>query len=279
MFHQLKAISLETLIAAIKATPPWRIAVALAFTGVSFAALASYDVIAVQVVAPDAVPLWGAVFAGAAANAVSNTLGFHPITASAVRFRVYRRWGLSLPSTGRVVALSWAALGLGFAGTLGGALLIDAPSTTYRISGIVLALATGALVIWMTCAPRTVRVAGLTLDLPHGWRAVTQLGIGAIETGATIAALYVLIPGGVTHPSFPVFCLAFIGAVLLGIASHAPGGVGVFEAAMLTLFPSGQAAFLAALLLFRALYNLLPFVLAVLGLILFELSWRAGKRG
>jgi len=54
-----------------------------------------------------------------------------------------------------------------------------------------------------------------------------------------------------------------LAATLLGVLSHAPGGVGVFEAAVLTAFPAGRhAELLAALLLYRLLYNLAPFCLA-----------------
>ena len=68
-------------------------------------------------------------------------------------------------------------------------------------------------------------------------------------------------------PPFDVFAVGCIVSVLLGVASHAPGGLGVFEAGM-TAFLAGRGRpdLLAALLLFRLLYNLLPFALAVLAL-------------
>jgi uncharacterized membrane protein YbhN (UPF0104 family) len=55
--------------------------------------------------------------------------------------------------------------------------------------------------------------------------------------------------------------------VVLGIVSHAPGGLGIFEVAMLAGSPAqGRAGILAALLLYRIIYNLCPFLLAVAAL-------------
>lgn len=66
-------------------------------------------------------------------------------------------------------------------------------------------------------------------------------------------------------------------ATLLGFASHAPGGIGVFDAAMLVgLWQYEKGKLLAALLLFRVLYYLLPFAIALIILAARELisAWR-----
>ena len=61
--------------------------------------------------------------------------------------------------------------------------------------------------------------------------------------------------------SLPV---VFILATLLGFASHAPGSLGVFDAAMLVALPEfGREQLLATLLVFRVLYFVIPFGLAI----------------
>ena len=56
----------------------------------------------------------------------------------------------------------------------------------------------------------------------------------------------------------------FITATLLGFASHSPGGLGVFDAAMLiALWQYDAEELLAGLLIFRLLYYILPFTLAL----------------
>jgi len=56
----------------------------------------------------------------------------------------------------------------------------------------------------------------------------------------------------------------FILATLLGFASHAPGSLGVFDAAMLVALPQfGREQLLATLLVFRVLYFVIPFGIAI----------------
>jgi uncharacterized membrane protein YbhN (UPF0104 family) len=56
----------------------------------------------------------------------------------------------------------------------------------------------------------------------------------------------------------------FVTPTLLGFASHSPGGLGVFDTAMLVgLWHFDQAQLLAGLLLFRILYYITPFALSL----------------
>jgi glycosyltransferase 2 family protein len=67
---------------------------------------------------------------------------------------------------------------------------------------------------------------------------------------------------------FVSLAVVFILATLLGFASHAPGSIGVFDAAMLVaLWQFDKEDLVAGLLLFRLLYYIVPFAisLAVLG--------------
>jgi glycosyltransferase 2 family protein len=55
-----------------------------------------------------------------------------------------------------------------------------------------------------------------------------------------------------------------VSATLLGFLSHSPGGLGVFDAAMLVALSQFDAEeLLAGLLIFRLLYYITPFVLAL----------------
>jgi phosphotransferase system glucose/maltose/N-acetylglucosamine-specific IIC component len=58
--------------------------------------------------------------------------------------------------------------------------------------------------------------------------------------------------------------VVFILATLLGFASHAPGSLGVFDAAMLVALPQfGREHLVATLLLYRVLYFVIPFMIAI----------------
>jgi len=92
----------------------------------------------------------------------------------------------------------------------------------------------------------------------------TRLFLGVADIGCAAATLYVLLPPESQSLGFVAFAAIYVFAALVGAASHAPGGVGVFEAVMLGVIPApSKEALLAALLLFRAIYYLLPFALAV----------------
>jgi glycosyltransferase 2 family protein len=87
--------------------------------------------------------------------------------------------------------------------------------------------------------------------------------IGVIDLGFCAMAMYLLMPA---EPSIDFLSLSvvFILATLLGFASHAPGSLGVFDAAMLVALPDfGREQLLATLLVFRVLYFVIPFTLAI----------------
>jgi uncharacterized membrane protein YbhN (UPF0104 family) len=89
------------------------------------------------------------------------------------------------------------------------------------------------------------------------------LALGVIDLCCAAGALFVILPHG--HGlDFISFCAAYVLACLLGIASHMPGGIGAFEATMLNAVPAPSAeALLASLLLFRIIYYVGPFILAL----------------
>jgi len=110
--------------------------------------------------------------------------------------------------------------------------------------------------------------------LPTPTIAVGQALISAIEWTLAGAVLYVLLPP--SGLSFLQFLGAFFIAMLLGMASHVPGGVGVFEGLIVLLLKpyltSGQL--LPALVVYRAVYYLLPLAVALIGIVTDEMRQR-----
>ena len=79
----------------------------------------------------------------------------------------------------------------------------------------------------------------------------------------TLPVVYVLLPDD-PHIGFITLAVIFVSATLLGFASHSPGGIGVFDAAMLVaLWQFDKEDLVAGLLLFRLLYYIAPFALSV----------------
>jgi uncharacterized membrane protein YbhN (UPF0104 family) len=105
-----------------------------------------------------------------------------------------------------------------------------------------------------------------------------QIVIGIIDLACCAFAMYMLVPSD-PHIGFIELSVIFVSATLLGFASHSPGGLGVFDAAMLVaLWQYDKEDLFAGLLLFRLLYYITPFALALLLLGARELWLSAAKR-
>src|SRR5207237_9642385 len=117
---------------------------------------------------------------------------------------------------------------------------------------------------WVWQRPRMVGRSGWRVTLPGGPLTLLQIGIGIVDLGFCALAMYMLVPEE-PNINFVTLAVIFVAATLLGFASHAPGGIGVFDAAMLVaLWRFDKEDLLAGLLLFRLLYYIVPFALSLL---------------
>jgi uncharacterized membrane protein YbhN (UPF0104 family) len=134
-------------------------------------------------------------------------------------------------------------------------------------------------VAWVWRAPRVIGRGHWEVALPPGPLTLLQIVIGIIDLAFCALAMYVLMPDD-PHISFVMLAVIFVSATLLGFASHSPGGLGVFDAAMLVaLWQFDKEQLLAGLLLFRLLYYILPFTLSLLILAVRELVLSLRARG
>src|SRR3712207_6693207 len=128
--------------------------------------------------------------------------------------------------------------------------------------------------IWVSLKRRSVKIQGWKLELPGFRLSLAQILIGAGDVCAGAGVLFVLLPGG-HNLSFETFVAVYIFAVMLGGASHAPGGLGVFAATiLLALSNYPREPVLGALLLHRPSYYLVPFVIALAFLGAYEIRNR-----
>jgi hypothetical protein len=104
---------------------------------------------------------------------------------------------------------------------------------------------------------------GWKVVLPSAKLTLVQVLIGVVDLGFCAMAMYLLVPMQ-PHIDFMSLAVVFILATLLGFASHAPGSLGVFDAAMLVALPQyGREQLLATLLVFRLLYFVIPFMISI----------------
>lgn len=256
---------------AFEATGADQIVLALFFTGCSYLALTGYDAIALKQLKLR-VPYKTTALASFTSYAISFTLGFPLITGGTVRYWIYSQAGLS---AGRVASLTiiagvtfWLGMGvvIGFSLVFAPGMIapFDHLSTLLNILiGIGVLAVIGSYLLWVSRGHRRTRVQGLTLELPGFGLTLGQLVLGVIDLCCASSALYALLPAG-TKMAFIPFAATYVFGSLLGIASNAPGGIGAFELTILKAVPAPtQEGLFASLLLFRAIYYLIPFVLAL----------------
>lgn len=264
---------------AIAATSAETVIPALFFTIISFGALALYDVLAVRRVAPGRVPAKIAVMAGMIGYGFSNAIGFHVFVGGPVRYRIYQAVGLDASDVGRIVGTSLITFTGGLLTVVGFALLLDptgipalqmlSPAADRVLGGAIIVFL-AICIFWLSRGLRNVTLLGWRFPLPTAGSAVAQILIGAIDIAAAAAALYVLLPADVV-PSYSVFLVLFVVAILATIISHAPGGLGVMEATILVGLGAGtRSDVIAALVVFRIIYYLLPLTLSAAALLAFE---------
>ena len=218
---------------------------------------------------------------------MSFTLGFPIVTGGTVRYWIYSPKGVRASEVASLTVIAGLTfwLGLGailcvslFYATDSVAALARTTPLVVQAVGATVAAVTLAYLVWVASDERTLRVRGWHLPLPGLGITLGQMFLGAAEVCAAAAVLYVLLPGGHGIP-YPTFLAVYIVACLIGIASHAPGGLGVFEATMLVaLSRLPYEGVLGALLLFRIAYYVLPFILALVLLALNEMIRRIRRR-
>jgi hypothetical protein len=155
-------------------------------------------------------------------------------------------------------------LGLGILYAPQAARAIDQlPLWSNRVFAVLLITLLTAYVAWVWTKPRTIGRDGWQLTLPGGPLTLLQIGIGIVDLGCCAAAMYMLVPDE-PNLGFVTVAVIFVAATLLGFASHAPGGLGVFDAAMMiALWQFDKEDLLAGLLLFRLLYYITPFLISL----------------
>lgn len=275
----------------VRAVPWPQIAVSIAFAALAMVTMGLYDVLSCRLAGIRRVPAALAGLAGFSGYALSNALGFHVILGGSVRYRIYASNGLTAQEIAQILALSLGTIWLAV-GTLFAVVFLFEPMavpifgrTPYltQLLGGGLAIFLIALVVWLWPGRSGISVLGWRFPVPNGPGAIAQIALGLADFGLAAAALFVLMPGDVV-PGFLPFALIFMTAFIAGSLSHSPGGLGVFEAGILLGLGAGNRPdVIAALIVFRLTYYILPFGVAVVALALHEATrglktWRWAAR-
>jgi uncharacterized membrane protein YbhN (UPF0104 family) len=273
LYHKLRNINGHAVYEAMKETEPRLIAMAALSVAAGYFTLTFYDWFAVRAIGHREIPYRVNALAAFTSYSIGHNVGASVFTGGAVRYRIYSGWGLNAIDVAKVVFLAgltfWlgnvAVLGMGIAYHPEAASAIDQlPPWLNRIFAYVLLAGLMGYVAWVWMKPRSVGRGPWSVVLPGGPLTLLQIAIGIVDLGFCALAMYMLVPGE-PDVGFVVVAVIFVSATLLGFASHSPGGLGVFDAAMLVgLEMMDQEKLLAGMLLFRVLYYLAPFFISVI---------------
>ena len=240
----------------------------------AFCTLTFYDFFALRTIGKVHVPYRIAALTSFTSYTIGHNIGATVFTGGAIRFRIYSDYGLSAIDVAKICFLSgltfWLGntfvLGIGMAWHPWAASAMDQlPPAINRLiaSGGIAAIV--AYLVWLALGDnrRELGQNGWKVVLPSARLTLVQILIGVVDLGFCALAMYLLMPAE-PYIDFVSLAVVFILATLLGFASHAPGSIGVFDAAMLVALPEfGREQLVATLVVFRILYFMIPFGIAV----------------
>ena len=215
-------------------------------------------------------------FASFCAYALSHNLGFSAVSGAAVRFRLYANFGLTPLQIAKVVALCSLSFGLGGMLVGGVSLLLEpdavpffgdqVPLYVLRLIGVALLGVVAAYLVASRVA-HTARIFGRRVELPGLPIAIAQVLVATLDVSVASSVIYWLLPH-VDGFTFWRFLPIYVGCYAAGLFSTLPGGIGVFDTAMLLSLsrvlgpPHGAAVAASAILVFRLYYYIIPLLLA-----------------
>jgi glycosyltransferase 2 family protein len=274
LVRTLKGVDAGVILTALTDIPPGNIALAALCVVLAFCTLTFYDFFALRTIGKKLVPYRIAAMSSFTSYSIGHNIGATVFTGGAIRFRIYSDYGLNAIDVAKICFISgltfWlgnlVVLGVGMAYHPDAASAMDLlPAAMNRLIAIGCLAGIAAYFVWLVLGKnrRELGQNGWKVVLPSARLTLVQVLIGVVDLGFCAMAMYLLIPAE-PHIDFLSLAVVFILATLLGFASHAPGSLGVFDAAMLVALPQfGREQLLATLLVFRVLYFVIPFTLAI----------------
>ena len=278
LFKQLRGLSAADLAHGFESIPPYRYMLSACATLVAYAALAWYDRIALLHIGRQL--FWVFIsLTSFTTYALSHNIGMSVVSGAMVRYRAYSTKGLSVGEIAVMVAFCSFTFALGTVFLSGIVLaarpdvllrLFNAPLWLARVIGIgllaiVLLYAAGSLLRLKPFFIGTLRVV-----YPRPAVTLRQLAAGPLELIGAAGIVYFALPAA-ANPGFLVVLGVFLAAFSAGLLSHSPGGLGVIELVFIKAMPDEPIAeVVAALIVFRILYLLIPLVIGIIVILSFE---------
>lgn len=274
LIHTLQGVDTNVILVALKEKPSTQIALAALCVVGAFFTLTFYDFFALRTIGKRHVPYRIAALTGFTSYTIGHNIGATVFTGGAIRFRIYSDYGLSAIDVAKICFISgltfWLGnlfvLGIGLVWHPSAASAMDRlPSEINRLIGVGCLVGIAIYLAWIATGKKRRELGqnGWKVVLPSARLTFLQVLIGVVDLGFCALAMYLLMPAS-PYIDFMSLAVVFILATLLGFASHAPGSLGVFDAAMLLALPQfAREELVATLVIFRMLYFVIPFAISI----------------
>jgi uncharacterized membrane protein YbhN (UPF0104 family) len=279
--NQARTVDWGEVLEAVRALPASTLLAAGALAACSFGLYSTYDLLGRYLTKHQlgAGTVMGVTFISYAFNLNLGSL----VGGIAFRYRLYSRLGLENETITRVLGFSMLTNWLGYLVVAGAAFCFwpMALPPDWKIDGgglrvlgaVLLALAAAYLALCAFSGGRIWRVRGHAFKTPGLAMALLQLAMSCLNWSLMGGVIWFLLQGQVGYPQ--VLAVLLVAAVA-GVVTHVPAGLGVLEAVFVALLSHqvAQGKLLGALLAYRALYYLLPLMVATVAYLVTELRAR-----
>lgn len=269
LYNQLRKYSFTDIRMSLEQISHWHILASVVLMIINYAILVGYDWLALKGI-HKTLPLPRVTLVSFVGQAVSYNFGAL-LGGTTVRYRFYSAWGFTPMDIVRLVLMLAVTFWVGALGLVG-AIFIIAPPDIPQELGIHLALGVRplgfilfgiAMSYLVVCyfVHKPVHIFGKEFSFPPFRIAVAQALVAGADLVVAGACLYVLLPPD-ADVSFIQFLPSYLMGMVMVVLSHVPGGVGVLEVVILHLTTADPQGVFAALILFRAIYYLVPLIAA-----------------
>jgi uncharacterized membrane protein YbhN (UPF0104 family) len=284
LWGTFQQISFADVLAQMAAVPASTLAIAAFCAASAFTVLAFYEVVVVRYVKGTvgrAKPMLTAFIAFPLGHAVGQAM----LSGGALRYRMYAPAGFSATEVGATALLANMPYALGFGLLLDVSLVFasDMLAPMFRVSadwlfvlGCIGLCKDVGYVLLILYRKRPIKLGGWAVNLPSPALTALQVAVGLADIFLVSSVLYLLLPDTIGI-GYLAFLGAYLASVLVGVLSHVPAGLGVLESMLLLLLPGvPPEQLLAAVLMYRVIYEIIPVLLALLLWFAFESFSRDG---
>lgn len=279
LLSDISSIRPDQVLDFVATMPATKILVTVAFTAASYLLLTGYDFLALVYARRD-LRFLDVMFASFTAFAFSNNVGFQIFSGGSLRYRIYRQLGLKAPEIGEVVGFCTLTYVLGIVTVAGLLALFDAyeiasliplPGPLIATIGVALLSLDAAYLAVAAMRPGPIVIGRYRLRMPSLALSITQIGLASIDAVLAATVMYTLLPADF-HLPYLAYLSIYLIASTISVLSLVPGGLGVFETAVILLTaPLPKTAALGVLIVYRLIYFAIPLAVAAIGLALYEL--------